>query len=263
MPRPDRFRGKVAVITGGGSGFGREVGLMIAAEGGAVGVNDVLPERAKAVREEIEAAGGKALDVAGDVAKEADCERLVRETVKAFGRLDLLLTSAGIHGGGRDVVDTTVEIWEKVIGIDLTGAYLASKFALAEMRKAGGGSIVHISSIGGLRGHGGTAFSSAKGGLVNLTRHMAVTHAKENVRVNCVCPGVVRTPLTERWLSNPEQHRKADMWHPMGRIGKVEEVATAVCFLLSDEASFITGVILPVDGGYIAAGRDSLVRELG
>jgi NAD(P)-dependent dehydrogenase (short-subunit alcohol dehydrogenase family) len=252
-----RFEGKVAFITGGGSGFGRACGLRLAAEGAAIGIADVDPERARSVRQEIESKGGRAVDLPCDVAIAEDCERAVARTVDAFGRLDMLVTSAGIHGGGRTVVDTPPELFDRVVGIDLRGAYLAAKFAVPRMQKSGAGAIVHIASIGGLRGSAtGMSFQAAKGGLVHLTRHMAVAHAAENIRVNCVCPGVVRTALTERWLSDPDAYRRACAWHPMERIGTVDEVAGPIVFLLSDEASFITGAILPIDGGYAAAGLD-------
>ncbi len=254
MAASGRFFGKVALITGGGSGIGRACGLRLVSEGAAIGVADLERERAAAVRREIVSAGGRAVDIAGDVASAADCERMASRTVEAFGRLDILVTSAGIHGGGATVVDTEPQRWERVVGIDLTGAYLASKYALPHMQAAGAGAVVHISSICGLRGHpNGPAFSAAKGGLVNLTRHMAVAHAREGIRVNCVCPGVVRTPLVEGWLSDPAQLRRACAWHPMNRVAEPGEIAAAVAFLVSDEASFITGVILPVDGGHIAA----------
>lgn len=249
-----RFKGKAALITGGGSGIGRACGLRIAREGGAVCVADIRGDSASAVRAEIESEGGTAVAVVGDVASASDCERMVAATVEALGGLDVLVTSAGIHGGGQTVVDTSEETWSRVIGIDLTGAFLVSKFAVPHMRRAGGGAIAHVASIGGLRGSpNGTAFHSAKGGLVNLTRHMAVAHARENIRVNCVCPGVVRTPLVEQWLSDPQARRAACAWHPMNRIGRPEEIAAAVAFLCSEEAGFITGAILPVDGGHTAA----------
>lgn len=253
MGRSGRFVDKVALITGGGAGLGRASGLRLAEEGAAVAIADIDPERARAVQREIESLGGRALAIACDVTVEDDCRGMVEETVAAWGKLDVLFTAAGLHGGGRTVEDTTVEVWNHVLDVDLKGVYLSSKYAIPAMRATGGGAIVHVSSIFGVLGApNGPAFQAAKGAVVNLTRHMALAHAPENIRVNCVCPGVVRTPLTENWLSDPDTLARASAWHPLGRIGKAEEIAAAVAFLAADEAAFITGAILPVDGGYLA-----------
>ena len=248
-----RFEGKAALVTGGASGIGRAVCARLASEGAGVTVADVNEETGREACRAIEDDGGRALFVSADTTRNADCERMVAETVKAFGRLDVLFTSAGVGAGGT-VVDLSEEQWDRVVTLDLKGVYLASKHAIGEMRKVGGGAIVHISSIGGLRGNWGANFCAAKGGVVNLTRSMAVAHARENIRVNCVCPGYVATPIIQNILDDPEALAKASARHPMGRIGEAEEVAAAVAFLASDEASFITGAILPVDGGYLAAG---------
>ena len=251
--RARRFEGRVALVTGGGSGIGRVTAVRLASEGAAVAVADIDPEGGKETCHEIEAQGGRALFVLADVTRAADAEKMVRETVKAFGRLDVLFTSAGVGAGGT-VVDISEEDWDRVVDLDLKGVYLSSKFAIPEMRKVKGGAIVHISSIGGLRGISGASFGAAKGGLINLTRSMAVAHAADNIRVNCVCPGYIATPIIQRILDDPAALKRVSTRHPMGRIGKAEEVAAAVAFLASDEASFITGAILAVDGGYLAAG---------
>ena len=256
LQRSKRFEQKVALITGGGSGIGRASAIRLAQEGAAIGVAGRNLTKIKHVRQEIESQGGQAIDIQCDVTSESDCRRMVEEIINRFGRLDVLVCSAGIHGGGETVIDTSVALWDEVLNIDLRGAYLSAKFAIQEMQKVKGGAVVHISSIGGMHGSPhGTAFQSAKGGLINLTRHMAVAHAQDKIRVNCICPGVIETPLTQRWLSHWRTYRHVRKWHPMNRIGAPKEVAAAVAFLASDEASFITGAILPVDGGYLASGR--------
>ena len=253
-----RFEGRVALITGGSSGIGRATAVRLAREGAAVGVVGRHLDKARKVCKEIESHGGRAIEIKCDVISESDCEQMVEEIVDRFGRLDVLVTSAGTHGGGNTVVDTPVDVWDSVHDIDLRGAYLSSKFAIPKMSEAGGGAIVHISSILGLSGSDhGMAFQSAKGGLISLTRHMAIAHAAENIRVNCLCPGNIETPLTQAWLNDPITHDRVSSWNPMNRIGVPNEVAAAAAFLAAEEASFITGAILPVDGGYLTMGRGS------
>lgn len=249
-----RFEGKVALITGGGSGLGRASGIRIASEGGSVAIADTDPEGGQESCRLIEEAGGKALFAEADVTSAEDNERVVAETVKAFGRLDVLFTSAGVGAGGT-VVETTEEHWDRVLDLDLKGVFLSSKYAIPAMRETGGGAIVHVSSIGGERGMWGASFCAAKGGVINLTRSIAIAHARENIRVNCICPGYIATPIIQGILDDPEKLAAVSERHPMGRIGTAEEVAAAVAFLASDEASFITGATLAVDGGYLAAGR--------
>jgi NAD(P)-dependent dehydrogenase (short-subunit alcohol dehydrogenase family) len=248
-----RFEGKAALITGGASGIGRATAFRLADEGAAVAVADIDAGKGADACRQIEEMGGRALYIGADVTDAPDVEAMVASTVQAWGRLDVLVTAAGIGGGGT-VVDLEEAAWERMLDLDLKGVYLACKYAIPEMRKVGGGAIVHIASIGGLRGDwGGAAFSAAKGGVVNLTRHMAVAHATENIRVNCVCPGVIETPLTAGWLSNPVTRRNVTACHPIGRLGRPEEVAAAIAFLASDDASFVSGAMLVVDGGAIAA----------
>jgi NAD(P)-dependent dehydrogenase (short-subunit alcohol dehydrogenase family) len=249
-----RFEGKGALITGGGSGLGQAACERLAAEGCAVAVADINAEGAKKVAGIVKSNGGKAIAIEMDVTKEADNKRAVEETVKIFGRLDVIFTSAG-RGGGTNVVDTSEEVWDEVMNLDLKGPYLTSKYAIPEMRKVGGGAIVHISSIWGLRGLNRMApFVAAKGGVVQLTRHMSSAHAHEQIRVNCVCPAYIATPIIQPILDDPEKLAEADAKHPIGRIGRPEEVAAAVAFLASDDASFISGVNLQIDGGYLCYG---------
>jgi NAD(P)-dependent dehydrogenase (short-subunit alcohol dehydrogenase family) len=249
-----RFEGKVALITGGGSGLGRGSAVRLAEEGASIAVADINPEGGQETVRQVEGVGGRARFILADTTKTEDVRRMVTETVEAFGRLDVLFPSAGVGAGG-DVVETTEEYWDRVLGLDLRGVFLACKYAIPEMRKNGSGAIVLVSSIGGLLGNWGASFCAAKGAIVNLTRQMALAHATDNIRVNCICPGYIATPIIQGILNDPERLEKASARHPMGRIGQPEEVAAAVAFLASDEASFITGAILPIDGGYLAAGR--------
>jgi NAD(P)-dependent dehydrogenase (short-subunit alcohol dehydrogenase family) len=255
MNQIKRFENRVALITGGGSGIGRATALRFAQEGAMIAVSDINPVVGDDVCRQIAELGGKAFFILADVTKAADAERMVAETIKEFDRLDILFTAAGIGGGG-DVVSISEDEWDRMLDLDLKAVYLSSKFAIVEMRKTGGGAIINISSLGGLLGDwGGASFSAAKGGVINLTRHIAVAHATENIRVNCICPGVIETPLTKNWLSDPEVRKSVTARHPMRRLGQPEEIAAVVAFLASDDASFITGAILAVDGGSLASGR--------
>lgn len=216
-------------------------------------VADIDDERGQQTVDEIRLDGGEAIFVHVDVTKMEDAERMVYKTLESFGRLNVLFNNAGM-GWGRNILETNEEDWDKVIQLNLKSMYVCSQQAIPTMVKSGGGAIINMASIGGLTGVPGAAFASSKGGVVNLTRSMASVHGKQGIRVNCVCPGVIRTPMTESWVSqimaDPARAERFLAQYPMGRIGKPEEVAHAVLFLASDEASFITGAILPVDGGY-------------
>lgn len=251
-----RFANRVALVTGGTSGIGRAAAVLFAREGASVVVAGRNEERGRQVVAEIEAEGGKAIFVPCDVRLAADCSRAVDEALRAYGRLDVLFNNAGVFYP-HTVVDCTEEEWDLTVDISLKGTYLMSRFALPHMIAQGGGSIVNNASGWGLvGGNEAAAYCAAKGGVVLLTKAMAVDHARDGVRVNCVCPGDTETPMLE-----DDARQRGMSWvdyvadatdRPMGRLGQPEEVARAVLFLASDEASFITGVALPVDGGGVA-----------
>lgn len=254
MQGRDRFGGRAALITGGASGIGLATAKRLAEEGAGVAIADINADAGREARRAIEKQGGRALVVVVDVTRAADNKRMVAETVKAFGRLDILVTAAGIGGGGT-VVDTPEEQWDRMVDLDLKATYLSAKFAISAMHKTGGGVIVTIGSLGSVRGDwGGASFSAAKGGVLSLTRNMACAHSAENIRANCICPGVIETPLVKEWLVNPKIRKAVLDRHPLGRLGQPEDVAAAIAFLASDDASFITGAMLAVDGGSLASG---------
>ncbi len=243
------------MITGGGSGIGRATAELFAREGAAV----VVSGRRRAELEEtvrrVGATGGTAALVQGDVASPADAERMVVETVAALGGIDLLVNNAGIIVRNASVTSVSLEDWERMLRIDLTGVFLVSRFALTEMVKAGrGGSVVHVSSVAGIVGDPKLApYNAAKGGVNLLTKNMALDYAAHGIRVNAVCPGRIWTPMPRSRLK-PEDDPQEILarWGkniPLGRVGMPEDVARAILFLASDEAAWITGAWLVVDGG--------------
>lgn len=246
-----RFAGKVAVITGGASGLGKAAAELMAREGASVLIADVAPqgeEVAAAYRDQ----GLKVAFTKVDVRSEEQVAAMVKQAVDLYGRLDIMVANAGI-GAGNAADKCDLADWDKTIGINLTGVFLCNKHAIPALRAAGGGVIVNTASMYGLVGFAGNApYAAAKGGVVNLTRAMAVEYAKENIRVNAVCPGVIKTPLVAPTLADQAANDFLTSLHPMGRLGEPAEVAKAIAFLASDDASFITGAMLAIDGGYTA-----------
>jgi NAD(P)-dependent dehydrogenase (short-subunit alcohol dehydrogenase family) len=248
-----RLRDKVAIITGGTSGIGRATAILFAREGAQVVVVGRDEARGQRVVAEIAAAGGTALFQRCDVRFADQCRQVVEGTVRAFGRLDILFNNAGVFYANT-VVDCTEDEWDLTVDISLKGTYLMSKYAIPLMIEQGGGAIVNTSSGWGLvGGNEAAAYCAAKGGVVLLTKAMAVDHSRQGIRVNCVCPGDVDTPMLvedARWRGIDWDGYIADAAdRPMGRIGQPEEIARAVLFLASDESSFVTGAALAVDGG--------------
>ncbi len=247
-----RLDGKVALITGAGSGIGQAAALLFLREGARVIAGVYEPGDGPAL--ERDTAPGSLFSVEADISEDAGAARLVRAAVDHFGGLDILVNNAGTESPGT-VTETTAEQWQRLIDVNLKGAFLCAKHAVPEMLKRGCGSIVNNASINAIRGnHRLVAYSASKGGVVGLTLAMAIDYAPRNIRVNCVCPATIEgTRMMDRSLAReadlPAQREYLLAKHPLGRLGRPAEVAYAMLFLASDEASFITGVVLPVDGG--------------
>lgn len=248
-----RFAGKVVLITGAGVGIGRATAVLFAQEGARLGINSFTPAHGQETLEKVQEAGGEGIYIQGDVSRAADAQRMVEETVKAFGKLDILLNNAGIVIPGR-IDNTSEEDWDRTMAVNLKGVFLVSKYAIPEMRKNGGGVIIHNASVLATKGAKERApYTASKGGVWALTKAMAADYISENIRVNCVCPGTTYTPsLQQRIDAFPDPKAAlADFIarQPMGRLGKEEEIAAGVLYLASEEAAFITGATLLVDGG--------------
>jgi NAD(P)-dependent dehydrogenase (short-subunit alcohol dehydrogenase family) len=251
---PGQLDGKVVLVTGGGSGIGRATALRVAREGAKVMIADYVAEGALKTVAMVKEAGGTADCIAADVSVAAQVEAIVSKTVATYGRLDCAFNNAGIAGAGATTANYEEGIFDHVIAINLKGVWLCLKYEIPQMLKTGGGAIVNTASAAGLIGlPGGSAYVAAKHGVVGLTRTAALEYAQKNVRVNCVCPGFIRTPMVERGLDtgmiSMEQINAAE---PMGRIGAPEEIAESVLWLMSDAASFVTGHAMSIDGGYVA-----------
>jgi NAD(P)-dependent dehydrogenase (short-subunit alcohol dehydrogenase family) len=249
-----RVDGKVALVTGGGSGIGRATALAFAREGAKVVVADVVVAGGEETVRLIKAAGGEATFVKADVAKAAEVEALVKKTVETYGKLDCAFNNAGIEGEIAQTTDCTEENWNRVVDIDLKGVWLCMKYEIPYMLKQGSGAIVNTASVAGLVGFQGLpAYVAAKHGVNGLTKTAALEYAKSGIRVNAVCPGVIQTPMVERaFRANPQFGEAAAALEPVGRLGKPEEIAEAVVWLCSDAASFVTGLPMAVDGGLVA-----------
>jgi NAD(P)-dependent dehydrogenase (short-subunit alcohol dehydrogenase family) len=254
------FDGKVAIVTGGALGMGRATALAFAREGASVTIADVNESAARAAVAEMPA--GRGLVVRADVARAADCQRVVQETVAKFGGVDVLFNNVGIQPADSymNVEQTSEELWDRIMGVNLKSYFLMAKYAIPEIRKRGGGAIVNNASVQGLQSMKGVPpYAASKGGVLSLTRQMSVEYAAERIRVVAICPGTIDTEMVRTIAAAEPDGVEAALVrygksHPIGRIGTGQDIANAVLFLSSDKASFITGEYLCVDGGYMALG---------
>lgn len=246
--------GKVAIVTGASSGIGRACAIAFAREGASVVVASRREDEGQETVRLIKEAGSDGFFVKTDVAKEADVSTMVEKTVAYYGRLDYAVNNAGIEQVPSPLIDQTEETFDQIININLKGAWLSMKYQIRQMLTNGGGAIVNISSAAGLVAIPGIPiYTASKHGVVGLTKAVAVEYAKQNIRVNVVCPGSIQTDMFERFAKeNPQGIEQIKQMHPIGRVGKAEEIANAAIWLCSDKASFVTGQSLGVDGGYTA-----------
>jgi NAD(P)-dependent dehydrogenase (short-subunit alcohol dehydrogenase family) len=252
-----RLDGKVAVITGAASGIGAATAERFCREGAAAVIADLNEAGARAVMDRCRAAGGRAYFQRADVAREPDVQALIERAVGEYGKLDIMFNNAGLGGAIGPIDETSVEDWDRTQAVLLRGVFLGIKHAVPRMREAGGGVIISTASVAGLRGGAGPhAYSAAKAGVINLTRSVAIEVAPYNIRVNCICPGGVNTPLISRRVPGGEAVAAQFMAaiQPLQRCGVAADIANMALYLASDEATFVTGAAMVVDGGFTAGG---------
>ncbi|MCI0691502.1 glucose 1-dehydrogenase [candidate division KSB1 bacterium] len=251
-----RLSNKVALITGAGSGIGREAALLFAKEGAKVVVVDINSVAGQETVSLIKAAGGEAAFTANDVSKAAEARAMIEFAEKIFGKLNVLFNNAGIFpDADGSVLETDEEVWDLVMNVNLKGVFFGCKFGIPALLRAGGGSIINTASFVALMGAATSqiAYTASKGGVLAMTREMAVEFARQNIRLNAICPGPVETPLLAQLLSDPARRQRRMVHIPMGRLARATEVAQAALFLASDESAYVNGATFTVDGGITAA----------
>ncbi len=251
-----RLAERVALITGAGSGIGYQTAILFAREGAAIVAVDINEAGGAATVAEIEASGGSAIFVRADVSRAAECEAMVAAAETTYGRLDILFNNAGIsHAEDDDAVQTSEAVWDLTMRVNVKGVFLGCKYGIPALRRAGGGSIINTASFVATLGAATPqlAYTASKGAVLALSRELAVVHARENIRVNALCPGPLRTELLMKYLDTEEKRQRRLVHIPLGRFGEAAEIAQAALYLASAESSFITGTTFLVDGGITAA----------
>jgi NAD(P)-dependent dehydrogenase (short-subunit alcohol dehydrogenase family) len=252
--RMNKLAGKIALVTGGAGGIGRATALAFAEQGAKVVVADIQGEAAQRVADEVAASGGEAISVAVDVSRRDQVEAMVAEIVARFGRLDVAFNNAALDLEHEPLAKSSEEMFDRLMNVNVKGVWLCMKYEIQQMLAQGGGAIVNTSSIGGLSGAPRQPiYAGTKHAVLGLTKAAALEYGRKGIRINAVCPGVIRTEMMERAIArDPRRSEHIDRIHPIGRVGEAEEIARAVLFLCSDDASFVLGQSLAVDGGYTA-----------